>query len=63
MAKKTEKAHFGQTICTETAPDRSSHKVNESEALMGRKMKGGPTDLSRTMKPGMYNDEGKDPGR
>lgn len=61
--RKEEKAHFGQSIRTESGPDRSSHKVNMDEALMGRKMKGGPTDLSRSMKPGASNDEGKAPGR
>lgn len=61
--KKEEKAHFGQKIRTETGPDRSSHKLNGDESLMGRKMKGGPTDLSRSMQAGAMNDEGKAPGR
>lgn len=61
--RKEEKAHFGQSIRTESGPDRSSHKVDANEALMGRKMKGGPTDLSRSMKVGAQNDEGKAPGR
>lgn len=61
--RKEEKAHFGQSIRTESGPDRSSHKVDANEALMGRKMKGGPTDLSRSMKVGGMNDEGKAPGR
>lgn len=61
--KKEEKAHYGQKIRTESGVDRSSHKVNADEALMGRKMKGGPTDLSRSMKAGAFNDEGKAPGR
>ena len=63
MPCKDEKAHFGQKIRTEYAPDRSSHKVNQDEAIMGRKMKGGPTDLSHSLKAGSYNNEGKDPGR
>ena len=61
--RKEEKAHYGQSIRTETSADRSSHKVSADESLMGRKMKGGPTDLSRSMKPGAFNDEGKAPGR
>ena len=61
--RKEEKAHFGQTIRTDSGVDRSSHKVNQEEALMGRKMLGGATDLSRSMKAGGFNDEGKDPGR
>lgn len=40
--RKEEKAHFGQTLRTETGPDRSSYKPNETESLMGRKMGGGP---------------------
>lgn len=63
MACVKEKAHFGQTIRTETSPDRSSHKVNAKEALEGRKMGGGPTDLSHSLTAGSYNDKGKDPGR
>lgn len=61
--RKEEKAHFGQKIRTDSGPDRSSHKVDANEALMGRKMKGGPTDLSRSLTAGSYNDEGKAPGR
>ena len=61
--RKDEKAHFGQKSRTETAADRSSHKVDATEAAMGRKMKGGPTDLSRSMQVGSFNDEGKAPGR
>jgi len=47
--KKTENAHFGQKICTETGPDRSSYKVNADEALMGKKMKGSATDVSHSL--------------
>lgn len=61
--KKEESAHFGQKIRTETSPDRSSAKTNANEALMGRSMKGGPTDTSRSTKAGGYNDEGGNPGR
>ena len=61
--RKEEKAHFGQKIRTDAAADRSSHKANADESLMGRKMKGGPTDLSRSMQTGGMNDEGKAPGR
>lgn len=61
--RKEEKAHFGQSIRSENGPDRSSHKTDANEVLMGRKMKGGPTDLSRSMKVGAQNDEGKAPGR
>ena len=54
--RKEEKAHFGQTIRTETGPDRSSHKA-EGEALTGKPMKGGPTDLSHSLTAGSYNDK------
>lgn len=54
--RKEESAHFGQKIRTETGPDRSSHKVNHDEALTGRGMKGGPTDLSHSLNAGAYND-------
>lgn len=55
--RKEESAHMGQKIRTETAPDRSSHKVNADEALNGRAMGGGPTDLSHSLKAGAYNDK------
>lgn len=55
--RKEESAHMGQKIRTETAPDRSSHKVDMNEALNGREMKGGPTDLSHSLKAGAYNDK------
>ena len=61
--RKEEKAHHGQTICTETGPDRSSYKVKADEALMGRKMKGGPTDVSHSLGGAgdvqTYNNEGR----
>ena len=47
--RKTEKAARGQTIITETAGDRSSYKQDDNEALMGRKMAGGPLDLSSSL--------------
>ena len=48
--REEEKAHFGQKIRTETSPDKSSDMmVNKSEALMGRKMKGGPLDISHSL--------------
>lgn len=54
--RKDESAHFGQKIRTESMPDRSSHKMNGDESVMGRSMKGGPTDLSRSLTAGSYND-------
>ena len=56
--KKMESAARGQTVVTSTAPDKSSHKVNESEALMGRSMK--DKGLSDTLNPSAnYNDKVK----
>lgn len=46
---KTEKAARGQTMRTETGPDRSSHPCNDREAIMGRKMPGGATDVSHSL--------------
>jgi hypothetical protein len=52
-----ESAVRGQTIRTETAPVREASIVNESEALGGRKMGGGPKDMSASLKgPGRFND-------
>lgn len=45
----TEKAARGQTIRTETSPNRSSHKVNEKEALMGRGNTGGPNSVAHSL--------------
>lgn len=45
-----EKAHKGQTICTETSPDKSSHFRSHEESLMGREMGGGPQDVSHSVK-------------
>jgi hypothetical protein len=53
MSRKNESAHAGQTIRTEGMPDRSSHDVKE--AISGRKMGGGPTNLEHSNKPGFYN--------
>lgn len=61
--KKEEKAHFGQTIRTEGAADRSSDKRGQDTSILGRKMGGGVTDVSRSMDPRLHNDEGKAPGR
>jgi hypothetical protein len=59
----SEGAARGQTIRTETGPNRSSHKVNESEALAGRKMAGGPTDVGHSLtgagEVNTYNNKGK----
>jgi hypothetical protein len=52
----TESAHFGQTIITETGPDRSSHKLDHNQALAGKPMKGGPTDVSHSISGGSVND-------
>lgn len=48
--KKHEKARDGQKIVTETAPDRSSHKMDKDMALCGKKMGGGPRDVSHSLK-------------
>lgn len=55
--RNTEKAHRGQTIRTETGPDRSSHKMDSNEALMGRKTGGGPMDLSHSISGGDVADK------
>jgi hypothetical protein len=64
--RKEMKAHFGQTIVTESGPDRSSHQINANEALMGRSMKGSPTDVSHSLSGAgdvvTYNDKTK-PGQ
>ena len=48
MKKETD-AHFGQKIRNETSADRSSHKTNANEALMGRKCGGGILDVSHSL--------------
>lgn len=50
--RKDEKAQLGQTIRTETGPDRSSHKLGGEESLMGRKMGGGIDNLSHSISGG-----------
>lgn len=56
-----EKAIRGQKLRTETSPDKSSHMVDQKEALVGRKCGGGPTDVSHSLSgAGMvetYNDK------
>jgi len=47
--RKNEKAARGQNLRTETAPDRSSLKQDDTEALMGKKCGGGPRDLSHSL--------------
>ena len=61
--KKKESAHFGQTIVTEAAPDRSSAKTEggQNMAVMGKSMPDRGT--SHSLDPNMYNDKGKNPGR
>ena len=44
-----EEAVRGQTIRTESSPDKSSYPNDKREALMGRKMGGGPTDVSHSL--------------
>ena len=50
--RKEEKAQNGQTIRTESGPDRSSHKINNDEALSGRKMRGGVDNLDHSISGG-----------
>jgi hypothetical protein len=50
--RKMEKAQNGQTIRTETGPDRSSHKLGGEESLMGRKMRGGVDNLDHSIAGG-----------
>ena len=61
--RKDEKAHMGQTIRTDGAPDKSSYKKNQDEAFVGKKMAGGPTDVSHSLSGAgnveTYNDTGR----
>ena len=61
--KKEESAHFGQKIRTESSPDRSSDKTGMDTAVTGRKMGGGPKDVSHSLGGAgdvqTYNDAGK----
>lgn len=55
-----EKAARGQTIRTETSPNRNAPGVNMNEALAGRKMAGAPDDISSSIsgsKVATYNDD------
>jgi hypothetical protein len=49
--RKTEKAARGQTIRTEAAPTREKafRNVSDGEALLGKKMGGGPRDTSHSL--------------
>ena len=59
-----ESATRGQTIRTETAPVREKSMVNDKEALAGRSMGGGPSDMSASLEgPGRLNDKGGGRGR
>ena len=56
MARDSEKASHGQKIMQESGPDRSSKgEKGDKEALHGRTMKGGPEDLSHSMKANRYS--------
>lgn len=50
-----ESATRGQTIRTESGPDKSSHQINKMEGLLGRSMP--DTGTSHSLKPGMYNEK------
>lgn len=50
--RKDEAAVRGQKIRTESGPDRSSHSLNMNESIMGRKMGGGPNDMSHSLGEG-----------
>ena len=60
--KKEESAHFGQKIRTESSPDRG-YKGGDAESVLGRKMGGGPKDVSHSLGGAgdvqTYNDSGK----
>lgn len=51
--RDSEKAARGQTIMSETSPDRSTDKADR-EALHGRPFKGGPQDMSHSLQPDKY---------
>lgn len=44
-----ESAHFGQTIRTDSGPDRSSFDYDKTAALAGAETGGGPTDVSHSL--------------
>lgn len=50
-----ESAVRGQSIRTESNPDKSSHMVNKKEGLLGRSMP--DTGTSHSLKPSMYNEK------
>jgi hypothetical protein len=58
-----EKVARGGKIRTETGVDHSSHQLNHKESMLGRTMKGGPTDLSHSLNAGSYNSKGGGGGR
>lgn len=58
MARDSESVGRGQKIMTETGPDKSTDKADR-EALHGRSFKGGPEDMSRSMKPNLYGSKSK----
>jgi hypothetical protein len=47
--RKDEKAQMGQTIRTESGPDRSTYKMPGDESVMGRKMRGGVDNLDHSI--------------
>jgi hypothetical protein len=47
--RKTEPAARGQTLITETGPDRSSHRLNERKSIIGKKMGGGVDNLAHSL--------------
>lgn len=60
MAEIREKAARGQTIISQTSPDKSSVQVKSNpQSFVGRPMKGSGTDTSAATKAGGYNDESR----
>ena len=60
MPRKTERAHMGQTIITESGADRSAAppKVDATEAILGKTKKGGPRDISHSVSGASTTDYG-----
>ncbi len=60
MGRMKESAKNGQQVCTDTAPDRSSHIGDTRQAAMGASMAGGDQDISHSLSGGgravSYND-------
>ena len=50
-----ESAVRGQSIRTESNPDKSSHRLDKMEGLLGRSMP--DTGTSHSLKPAMYNEK------